>query len=502
MMMTMKTNTKMKMKNKIFALILILSVSFTANASELTDTADKDWLELVRRYTSEDLTENFERAENDYKWQKLVSKSKKSDSFLSEWWETLGDDVLTELINEAFLKNRDLMSARSKVLEARAQLGITRANFNPKVDFQSKYKNGRNSDIEDIDKKSYNEYSFGFDSSWEIDFFGKNKHLLESAKAELESESSNLDNAWVSLSAEVALNYFNLRILQKRLEIAEKKLKVQSEFLEILQSQRDSGLIDDLAVQKAHSELELTRSNIPEISRSINELMNALAILTGEIPGNLNEKLSAVKNFPDIKIEKLIGIPAETLRQRPDIHAAEKQLEAQIQKRKAAEKSLYPTIRLTGSIGLESFSTGHLFSSGSYTYSISPALNLPIFNGGEIRKNIQVQTAVEEQLLAKFEGLILKAVGEVKDALNANAQEILRNEFLKSALKSAISNLEITKNKYSQGLINFTDVLNSQMEVYSLEDNFVLSEEQKITNLIVLFKSLGGGWRLFEEKLF
>ena len=109
----------------------------------------------------------------------------------------MGDDVLTELINEAFLKNRDLMSARSKVLEARAQVGITRANFNPKVDFQSKYENGRNSDIEDIDNKSYNEYSIGFDSSWEIDFFGKNKHLLKSAKAELESEASNLNNAWV-----------------------------------------------------------------------------------------------------------------------------------------------------------------------------------------------------------------------------------------------------------------------------------------------------------------
>lgn len=497
----MKMKMMMKTMNKIFALILIFSVSLTADASELTDKANKDWLELVRKYTSEDLedlTENFEEIENDYKWEKLITKSKRSDSFLSEWWETLGDDVLTELINEAFLHNRDFMAIRAKVLEARAQLGITRANFNPKVDFSSEYENGRNSDIEDDEIKSYNKYAFGLDSSWEIDFFGKNKHLLNASKAELESETSNLNNAWVSLSAEVALNYFNLRILQKRLEIAENNLKVQSEFLEILKSQRNSGLIDDFAVQKAHSELEVTRSNIPEISHSINELMNAIAILTGEIPGSLNEKLSAFKNFPDIKIEKLIGIPAETLRQRPDIRAAEKKFEAQIQKRKAAEKSFYPTIQLIGSIGLESFSTGHLFSSGSYTYSISPKLNWPIFNGGEIRKNIQVQTAVEKQLLAEFEGVILKAVGEVRNALNANAQEILRNEALKSGLKSAMSNFEISRNKYSQGLINYTDVLNSQMQVYSLENDFVSSEGQKIINLITLFKTLGGGWRLLE----
>lgn len=494
-MITMKI---MKMKNKIFALLLIMSVSLTANASELTDKADKDWLELVRKYTSKDLTGNFEKAEFDYKWDKLVNGSKKSDSFLSEWWETLGDDVLTELINDAFLHNRDLTAVRAKILEARAQLGISRADFNPKVNFSTEYANGRNSDFEDDEEKSYNKYAFGFDSSWEIDFFGKKQHLLKAAKANLEAENANLNSAWVSLSAEVALNYFNLRILQKKLRIAEKNLKVQGEFLEILKSQRNSGLIDDFAVQKAHSELEITRSTIPEISASINKLMNAIAILTGEIPGSLNKKLSVIKNFPDVRIEKLIGIPAETLRQRPDIRAAEKNFEAQIQKRKAVQKSLYPTIQLIGSIGLESFSSGHLFSSGSYTYSISPALKWPIFNGGEIKKNIQVQTAIEKQLLAEFEGIILKAAGEVHDALDANAQEILRNESLKSGLKSAISNLEIVKDKYSQGLIKFTDVLNSQVEVFSIEDEFVSSEGKKVINLITLFKSLGGGWGLLE----
>ena len=487
----------MKMKNKIFALLLIMSVSLTANSSELTD---KDWLKLVKKDTSKDLAENFDKAEIDYKWRKLVNGSKKSDSFLSEWWETLGDDVLTELINDAFLHNRDLTAVRAKILEARAQLGISRADFNPKVNFSTEYANGRNSDFEDDEEKSYNKYAFGFDSSWEIDFFGKKQHLLKAAKANLEAENANLNSAWVSLSAEVALNYFNLRILQKKLRIAEKNLKVQGEFLEILKSQRNSGLIDDFAVQKAHSELEITRSTIPEISASINKLMNAIAILTGEIPGSLNKKLSVIKNFPDVRIEKLIGIPAETLRQRPDIRAAEKNFEAQIQKRKVVQKSLYPTIQLIGSIGLESFSSGHLFSSGSYTYSISPALKWPIFNGGEIKKNIQVQTAIEKQLLAEFEGIILKAVGEVHDALDANAQEILRNESLKSGLKSAISNLEIAKDKYSQGLIKFTDVLNSQLEVFSIENEFVSSEGKKVINLITLFKSLGGGWGLLEGK--
>ena len=494
-MTTMKK--KMMMMNKIFVLILILFFSVSVNASELTDEANKDWLELVRKYNKTS-SDNFEEIESENKWSRLINKLPSTDSFLSEWWRTLGDEVLTDLIEEAFLHNRDLILARARVLEARAQLGISRTNFNPKAQLESEYEHARNSDIEDIDNKRYNQYSIGIDASWEIDFFGKNKHALEAAKANLESEYANIDSAWVSLSAEVASDYINLRILQKRLKIAENNLKIQSELLEILTSQRNSGLTNDLAVQKAHSELEITRANIPEITHSINQLLTALAILTGEIPGSLDEKLSTPKDFPDVDISKLIGIPAETLRQRPDIKAAERKLAAQIQTRKTIEKSLYPTIQLIGSIGLESFSTGHLFSSGSYNYSIGPKINWPIFNAGEIRKNIQVQTAIEKQLLAEFEGVILKAVGEVHDALNANAQEILKNQSLKSGLKSAISNLEITKNKYSQGLINFTEVLNSQIEVFSIEDNFVSSEGQKIINLITLFKSLGGGWKFLE----
>ena len=489
----------MKKMNKIFVIFIILLFSVSSYASELAETANKDWLELVRKYTSAD---SFERAEDDYKWDKLInkkSKKPKSDSFLSEWWETLGDDVLTELIEDAFLSNRDLIAARAKVLEARAQLGISKTDFSPKVNFASGYLNGRNSDFEDEDIKSYNKYSIGFDASWELDFFGKNRHSFEAAKANLESEYANLNNAWVSLSAEVALNYINLRILQKRLEIAENNLKAKTEFSDILKSQYEAGLVDDTAVKQSQYELEMIRANIPEISHSIAETMNAIAILTGKIPGELNEKLAKSKALPDIEISKLIGIPAETLRQRPDIMAAERKLAAQIQTRKSTQKALYPVIALIGSIGLESFSTGHLFSSGSYTYSIGPQIKLPIFNAGEIRKNIQVQTALEEQSAAELEGVILKAVGEVHDALNANMQEILRNQSLKDGLKSALSTLEITKDKYFNGLVDFSKVLTAQQDVYSIENEYISSEGQKIINLIVLFKSLGGGWQPMSE---
>lgn len=491
-----KMITIMNMKNKIFTLIF-LSFAFTANASELIDTANQDWLELVRKYSNE--SEIKKTDDYKHKWDKLVNGSSKDNNFLSEWWSNFGDEVLTELIEKAFSSNKDLEAARAKVLEARAQLGIARTNFNPKADFEATYEHGRNSDMADIENKNYDEYSIGFDASWEIDFFGKNKHTLNAAKANLESEYANLYNAWVSLSAEVAMNYVNLRILQGKLEITKNNLNAQNEFLEILQSQYKSGLIDESGVKQAQYDIEITRANIPEITQSIKKILNAIAILTGEIPGSLDEKLTVQKKFPEIEISEFIGIPAETLRQRPDIRAAERKLTAQIQTRKATEKSLYPVIQLLGSIGLESFSTGHLFSSGSYNYSILPKISWPIFHVSEIKKNIQVQTAIEKQLAAELENVILKAVGEVQDAINANLQEFLRNKSLNDALTTATYNLEISKNKYSNGLVDFKDVLKNQQAVYSIENEFLSSNGQKFINLIALFKSLGGSWKTLNE---
>ena len=190
--------------------------------------------------------------------------------------------------------------------------------------------------------------------------------------------------------------------------------------------------------------------------------MNALAILTGRLPGSINEDLAAYHELPNVNTERLIGIPAETLRQRPDIFVAERRLFAQTQTKKAAKKSMYPVINLLGSIGLESFSTGHLSSSGSYNYSIGPSITWPIFNASEVRKNIQVHSAREEQLAAEYEAIILRAVKEVHDTLSANAQEILRNASLMNALKSRMSSLEVTRDKYMHG--------------------------QKMINLVALFK--------------
>ena len=494
--------TKMSKRLILSAMLLtVIQPVYARDSSELADTANKDWLELVRLYTSADEV-SFEGS----KWDNLVSTytgtEKKPMNALAEWWSSLGDESLTQLIEMSFRKNRDMVSARAKVLEARAQLGVTMAGMSPKADGNAAWTNSRASQ-NSSGAGSSNLYRIGMDASWELDLFGRKAEDLKASKASLEEQEALLQNVWVSLSAEVARNYITLRTLQERLKIAEKNIRVQQDMYDLVKSQYSAGLRDELSVQQTGYTLERTKSSVPSLLQSISETMNALAILTGEVPGSLNEMLSA-KNYnapvPQVEMSSLVGIPAESLRQRPDIRAAERAWTAQISRRKSAEKSYYPSINLLGSIGLESLSTGNLFEGLSYAFSVGPSITWPIFNSGAIRKNIRIQTAREEQYFAAFEASILKAVSEVRDALTANVQEAERNIALKRGLSSARSALDIARDKYLQGLTPFNDVLTAMQSVYSLEDDCAVSDGTKMMNLIALFKALGGGWKPFTKK--
>ncbi len=505
MTMTMKSTRMMIMTIKIKQLILpamliifILPV-YAFGGSVLTESADKDWMNLVRLYTSADEV-NFEGS----KWDNLVSSysGKKPVNALAEWWSNFGDETLTQLIEMSFRDNKDIAASRARVLEARAQLGVTMAEMSPKADGGAAWTNSRASKHTTA-AGTNNLYRIGMDASWEIDLFGKKTEDLKANKRELQSQEAALQSAWVTLSAEVATNYINLRTLQERLKIAKKNIEVQQEIYELVKSQHTAGLVDELSVEQAEYTLERTKSVVPFLLQSISETKNALAILTGGVPGSINDFLSGNNqdtSIPHADTSKLVGIPAESLRQRPDVRAAEQTWLAQISRRKSAEKSYYPVISLAGSIGLESFSAGNFLDLDSRTFSIVPRITWPIFNSGAIRKNIRIQTAREEQYFAAFEKSILNAVSEVRNALTANAQEAERNITLKRGLSSAQSALDIARDKYTQGLTPFSDVLSAMQAVYSLENDCTASDGQKMLNLILLFKALGGGWEPFNNQ--
>ena len=290
------------------------------------------------------------------------------------------------------------------------------------------------------------------------------------------------------------MNYLSLRTLQDRLDIAQKNLALQTKTLKLLQSRYDAGLSDALALSQAKYTAEQTRSMIPPIRTSIEQTMNGLALLVGVVPGSLEEMLGEKKPLPKPDAVNLVGIPADYLRQRPDIRAAERRLAAQIARKKSAKTDLLPKFFLFGSVGLESLSSGNLFSSDSYSYGFGPKITWPIFHGGAIRNNIRVQTAREEQYLAAYEGAVLNAVAEVRDALTANSQERERNSALKQGVISARNALKVADDQYRNGLTNFNNVIDAQRALLLLEEQQAISEGQMTSNIVRLFKALGGGW--------
>ena len=322
---------------------------------------------------------------------------------------------------------------------------------------------------------------------------------MRAQRATLEAQYAALYSAWTSLASEVAMNYISLRTLQERLAIARYNLSLQQNTVDIQQSKVDSGLSDSLALKQAQYTMEQTKAGIPSIESSIEQTMNALAILVGEVPGTLAEKLAAKQPIPKISDTRFLGIPANAIRQRPDIRQAERLLVAQLARKKSAQADLWPKFYLTGSIGTEAGNWGSLFGGPAKLYSFMPQISWPIFHAGAIRNNIKAQGAIAEQLLASYEQTVLSAVGEVRDSLSSNVKEYERSESLRRGVEAAQAALDVANDKYANGLVDFTNVINAQRSLTSLSEEYVISQGQISANAVALFKALGGGWQPMEE---
>ena len=477
---------KKLMNRAIFAVLFLSLLSIGAYAADSVaiskdlELAEGDWTVMARRYPNPYVSGDIAEAP--------------SPEVLASWWNALEDETLTQLITLSLKNNRNLQVARAKVTESRAALGISKAALLPWLDNSNSWTRSKTPVNSTGTGVPVEIYRLGIDASWEIDIFGGQRENIKAGAASLEAQYASLHATWVTLSSEVALNYLSLRTLQERLGIAQKNLDLQMETLKLLQSRYDAGLTDSLALNQAKYTVEQTRSTIPPIQTNLEETMNGLAILVGSVPGSLEEILGAQKPLPKPNAVNLVGIPANYLRQRPDIRSAERQLIAQIARKKSAKADLLPKFFLFGSVGLESLSSGSLFSSDSYSYGFGPKITWPIFHGGAIRNNIRVQTAKEEQYLAAYEQAVLGAVAEVRNALAANSQERERNGSLKLGVEAAKNALEVADDKYKNGLTNFNNVIDAQRALLSLEEQQAISEGQMTSNIVRLFKALGGGW--------
>jgi outer membrane protein, multidrug efflux system len=411
---------------------------------------------------------------------------------LASWWTTLNDRELSSLIQRAVMDNLDVKEALARVREARARRGIASAGLFPYVEGSGSATWSHSS--KDNGGGSNELYAAGFDAGWELDVFGGVRRSVQAADADLQASREDLRDVLVSLLAEVALNYVEMRTLQTRLAVAEANLESQDETYRLAQWRYQAGLSDDLAVQQAAYNLESTRSQIPSLRTGLEEAMNRIAVLLGEQPGKIHTELEKREPIPVTPLNVAVGVPAGVLRRRPDVRRAERKLAAQTARIGVAVADLYPKFTLAGSIGVETLSLGNVSSSGSLNLSGGPRFTWAIFQAGAIRQNIKAQTALQEQYLFAYESTVLGALEDVENALKAYAEEQKRRESLSKAAQAAQVAAELAQKKYEAGLNDFTNVLDAQRSLLSFQEQLAQSNGTVTSNLVRLYKALGGGW--------
>ena len=412
---------------------------------------------------------------------------------LSQWWKTLGDPILDSLIERAIAANLDLRTAEAQLRQARAQRAIADGTRFPTIEAgASALRAGSSANAGSGGTSEL--YSSSFDSVWELDLFGGRRRAVEAAEADFRVAQEARRDVLVSVLAEVAVNYVELRTFQSRLAVTEQNLANQEETLEIVRAQFEAGAVTELDLDRAVSNVESTRSELPRLNQSISRARNRLAVLIGQVPGSVDRELSQPRALPAPPVQIAVGIPAETLRRRPDVRRAERQLAAETARIGVATAELYPKFTLSGTIGLESLFLSSLTDSDSRTFGIGPGFRWNVFDGGRTRQKIEVQSAVQEQAMVQYEAGILGALEEVENAITAYTEEQLRYRSLNESAAAADRAANIAATRYEAGASSFLTVLDAQRSVLSAQDRRAASQGAIVSNLIRLYKSLGGGW--------
>ncbi len=410
----------------------------------------------------------------------------------SMWWRHLDDPLLSELVAEAMRANPDMRGALAKLRAARARTTVATAAFYPEVTASGSA--SRTHVSEEGGDSTRELFSAGFDASWEFDVFGGVRRGREAAEADYEASVAELYDVRVTLAAEVALNYVEVRALQIRIGITRDNLASQAETLQLTEWRAQAGLVSIQDVEQARGTMEQTRAGIPSLEISLAEAEHRLDILLGRPPGALHARLAAPGDLPRVPDTIAVGIPADILRRRPDIRAAERTLAAETARVGVAEAARYPSFKLSGSIGLEVLTLAALGTSSTLTSVLLAGVTAPIFDAGRLRAQVEIQDAVREQALISYEQAVRGALQDVENALVALARNRERSEALGNAVEAARNAALLARHRYSSGLIDFQSVLDTERTVLSVEDSLASTRAEGVLALIRLYKAVGGGW--------
>lgn len=442
-------------------------------------------------------------------WSSPVTNGLTATAFTtSSWWSSFNDVELNSLIQRAAQSNLDLRVAEARLRQARAVRGGAAANFDPTVDASGSYARAKQSQNQPFFGAlplppdfpfEYSVYQMGFDASWEIDLFGGKRRAFEAATADWESVLEARNDALLSLLAEVARNYVELRGSQHRLEIARRDLSLQEEAVELARARFQSGVATGLDVTRAAALLASVEATVPPLETGVRGAMYGLAVLLGLEPGALVAELSAAAPIPPAPPEVPIGLPSDLLRRRPDVRRAERQLAAETARIGMEKSQWFPKLSLTGDAGFESVSTASWFQPGSRFWSIGPSLQWRVLDFGRVRAQVQAQTAIQEAALATYERTVLSSLQEAESAVVTYAQEQNRHRALTVEVAENERSLAMASTLYDEGRVSFLDVLDAWRSLYQSEDQLAMSDQAVSLDLIALYKALGGGWEVLTQ---
>jgi len=434
---------------------------------------------------------------------------------LTHWWTSFNDPVLNQLIQQAVKENLDLVTAQARVRQVRAQLGIAGAAEYPTLDAKGSYRHTRGAQgtgtsgvnatggaggtetiVARTGTSERDIFIGNFDASWELDVFGGTRRNIEAARADLGAQIASRNDTLVTLTAEVARFYVDLRGLQEEIRIAQQNLEAQRQTMELTRVKFNAGVASDLDVARAEAQVATTAATIPNFEAQALTDIHHLAVLTAKEPGALLNELTPVAPLPYSVPAIPVGLPSELLRRRPDIRVAERQLAAATARIGVAEADYYPKFSLNGSLGSQADTFKNMFRTSSIFYSIGPDVSWRIFDAGTIRFNVEVQNALQEQFLAQYKKVILVALEDVENSLVNFNHEQTRNSSLQQAVASNRRAVDLATQLYNKGLNPFLDVLDAQRNLFAVEDQLSVSQRALSVDLVAVYKALGGGWQI------
>jgi NodT family efflux transporter outer membrane factor (OMF) lipoprotein len=398
------------------------------------------------------------------------------------------------LVTDALKANLDLRTAVSALRQARAARTVTASAFWPSANATGSYTRSKSPVALGGSNSSHDLFQAGLDAAWELDFFGGVRRNIESADASIDAAVWNIRDVLISVAAEVATDYADLRAFQLRIQIARDNLKAQQNTAALTRQKFDKGLGNNLDVANADALAATTEATIPPLETSARQTIYALSVLLARPPAALKEELSAAGPIPQAPAQVPVGLPSALLQRRPDIRQSEALVHAATAQIGVAVAEWYPQFSLTGAFGYESDRVRSLLRSGNSLWSFGPSVTWPIFTAGRIGANVEVQKAAQEQAVLAYQKTVLSALQDVENSLVAFALEQQHRQLLDQAVKANTKAVELATQLYKQGLTDFLNVIVAEQSLLSSQDALAQSNLAIATDLISLYKALGGGW--------